>query len=184
MARRKGHQFERHIAKELKPIFPTARRGLQYRDGYECADVEGTLIRFELKRYKSFPKDKHNLVTKWFTKAIADAKEAKDRRPIVLVLKEDRKEALVIMDQTLAHRLSIKYTDPPGDELYFLVESTWQIFLGQLHKKLGAYKDEGEKRSGQPLVGDSLYFNPEDAATRDAGTVSTTDPKRPQAKCS
>ncbi len=32
MSRTKGHSFERFIANELKPIFPAARRHLEYQD--------------------------------------------------------------------------------------------------------------------------------------------------------
>jgi len=38
-SRTKGHNFERWVAKELREIFPGARRGLQYQDGTGCADI-------------------------------------------------------------------------------------------------------------------------------------------------
>ncbi len=50
LSRRKGHDFEREIARELRDIFPKARRGLQYQDGQQCADVEGTVFHIECKR--------------------------------------------------------------------------------------------------------------------------------------
>lgn len=38
--RRKGHNYERQIARELRPIFgDSVRRGLQYRDGADAPDV-------------------------------------------------------------------------------------------------------------------------------------------------
>lgn len=37
--RRKGHTWEREVARRLRPIFADARRGYQYRDGEDAADV-------------------------------------------------------------------------------------------------------------------------------------------------
>ena len=41
-SRQKGKRGEREIVAALKPIFPEARRGYQYRDGAEVADVVNT----------------------------------------------------------------------------------------------------------------------------------------------
>jgi len=40
-SRRKGHDFERHVAARLACVFGNGevRRGLQYRDGADCPDV-------------------------------------------------------------------------------------------------------------------------------------------------
>jgi hypothetical protein len=40
-SRRKGHDFERWVAAQLRKLWPTAERGLQYRDGAGCPDVRG-----------------------------------------------------------------------------------------------------------------------------------------------
>ena len=37
--RRKGHNYEREVAAQLREIFPGARRGLQYQDGAGVSDV-------------------------------------------------------------------------------------------------------------------------------------------------
>lgn len=55
-SRRKGHQFERDIANQLKDIFPEARRQLEY----HSADANGVDIQntesffFQCKKYKSY----------------------------------------------------------------------------------------------------------------------------------
>jgi hypothetical protein len=42
MSRRKGVEFELHLVKLLRPLWPDAARGLrQTRKGAECSDVEG-----------------------------------------------------------------------------------------------------------------------------------------------
>ena len=50
--RRKGHDFERWVANELKAIFPNSRRGLQYQDGACPPDVIGTPFHIECKKGK------------------------------------------------------------------------------------------------------------------------------------
>lgn len=40
LSRTKGQVFERAIAARMREVFPNARRGLQFRDGMECPDVE------------------------------------------------------------------------------------------------------------------------------------------------
>lgn len=55
-SRRKGHGFEREIAKIFREFFPTARRKLEY----QASDVDGVDIactgklRLQLKRYKDY----------------------------------------------------------------------------------------------------------------------------------
>lgn len=49
--RRKGHGFEREIARSLGEIFGDGvRRGLQYRDGADCPDVIAPALWVECKR--------------------------------------------------------------------------------------------------------------------------------------
>lgn len=52
--RRKGHNFEREMARHFRGIFgdDRVRRGLQYRDGAECADVITPFLWVECKRGK------------------------------------------------------------------------------------------------------------------------------------
>ncbi len=55
-SRRKGHQFERELAIKLRPIFPEARRHLEYQ---MCeangVDLVGTsYFRFQCKRLKGY----------------------------------------------------------------------------------------------------------------------------------
>ena len=54
--RRKGHDYEREIARRLRGLFPDAKRGWQTRGGSEeeC-DIEGIPFRLEAKHHKSFP---------------------------------------------------------------------------------------------------------------------------------
>lgn len=51
-SRRKGHDFERWVAAELRRVMSGAvvRRGLQSRDGSEAADVENPWFHVECKR--------------------------------------------------------------------------------------------------------------------------------------
>ena len=52
-SRRKGHDWERAVAKRLRAIFGTAvRRGWQSRDGAEQPDVDGSPWWVECKRSK------------------------------------------------------------------------------------------------------------------------------------
>jgi len=88
-SRTKGHGFERKTANTLKDIWPTAERGLQYRDGINCADVEGTPFYVECKRYASaLPHSVDNLI---------DEAVNKQDRPVILIHKLDRRPAVVSM---------------------------------------------------------------------------------------
>ncbi len=51
-ARRKGHDFERETARRFAEVFGSTevRRGLQYRDGADCADVIAPALWIECKR--------------------------------------------------------------------------------------------------------------------------------------
>jgi len=52
-SRTKGIAFERKIARDLRPFFPEAKRGLQYQAGVHCPDVVGTPFYIECKRGKT-----------------------------------------------------------------------------------------------------------------------------------
>ena len=89
MQRRKGHNFERKIAAQLNPIYPQTRRGLQYRDGEECCDVEGTPFHIECScggqsiwaKIRQAQEDSHTT-----------------SRPWVVIKKQDFEKAIVVMD--------------------------------------------------------------------------------------
>lgn len=84
--RRKGHDFERDIAAALRPIWPEARRGAQSRAGTDAPDVDGTPYWIECKRGRrpSIPA------------ACKQALAATDGRPVVVIVKDDRKPAIVL----------------------------------------------------------------------------------------
>ena len=54
--RRKGHQFEREVAILLRPIFPNARRHLEYQDGEaNGVDIAHTgVFKFQCKKLKKY----------------------------------------------------------------------------------------------------------------------------------
>jgi hypothetical protein len=57
LARRKGHQFERDIVNKLKPLFPRARRRLEYQSDVaeDGVDIDNTgCFNFQLKRLKKY----------------------------------------------------------------------------------------------------------------------------------
>lgn len=87
-SRTKGHSFEREMARVFRDLFPDARRGLQYREGTDAPDVEGTPFHIECKVGK-----RPNIMA-----AYAQAKSATDGRPVVVVTKRDRCETLVTVN--------------------------------------------------------------------------------------
>lgn len=84
--RRKGHQFERDVAKLFRRWFPEARRGLQYRDGRECCDVEGTPYWIECKRRKKIG---------WRALESIFKKIESDGRPVILISKCDHQPIII-----------------------------------------------------------------------------------------
>lgn len=55
-SRRKGHSFEREIARLFKPLFPKAQRKLEYQEG-DCTgvDLKNTgPFKIQCKRYKEY----------------------------------------------------------------------------------------------------------------------------------
>lgn len=92
-SRTKGHNYERFVARVLRPMFPDARRGKQYTGGRE-ADVEGTPFRIECKRQKVVkPADIINAAKQ----GEADAFKWDDDRPVVVITREDRGDSWVTM---------------------------------------------------------------------------------------
>lgn len=55
-SRNKGHSFERQLAIWLRPIFPKARRHLEYQDAEAngCDLVETGRFRFQCKKLKAY----------------------------------------------------------------------------------------------------------------------------------
>jgi hypothetical protein len=86
--RRKGHNYEREIARVFREIYPGARRGLQYRDGSEAADVEGTPFHIECKRGKA--------ISVFAALKQAEAAASRGMVPIV-VAKRDRERDVVML---------------------------------------------------------------------------------------
>jgi len=84
-SRRKGHDFERATAVNLRPIWENARRGFQREAESQPPDVEGTPFWIECKKGKrtSIPA------------ALRQAAEATDGRPIMAICKDDRRPATV-----------------------------------------------------------------------------------------
>lgn len=85
----KGKRFERELAAILKPHFPEARRGFQFRGGKEVADVDGTPgFRFEAKcGRRTNPRAA-------LAQAIAEKREDEIA---VAVCKDDRCEPIAVM---------------------------------------------------------------------------------------
>ncbi len=87
-SRRKGSRFELEVANALKPIYPGARRGLQFQHGGLVPDVDGTPFWVECKVGKNPP------LRPALEQAIRDCHD--DRTPIAVV-KQDRLPAIVLM---------------------------------------------------------------------------------------
>lgn len=95
-SRRKGHSFERYVAQLFRRWFPDARRGLQYRDGKECCDVEGTPYWIECKRRKHIGLFG---MLKWWNK-----KGEINGRPMILICKGDNQPITATFSETLFFR--------------------------------------------------------------------------------
>lgn len=85
-SRQKGKRIEREIANLLKPVFPKAARGLtQSRGAIQC-DVEGTPFWIEVKG-GARPDAFKALMQAW-----RDKNATGDRRPVLVVIRQDRSE--------------------------------------------------------------------------------------------
>ena len=85
-SRRKGHDFEREVARKLCRIFPEARRGWQYsreRAEWPC-DVDGTPFRVECKVGKQ-----PNLWSA-LDQVVRDRALADDPRPVAVIARRNR----------------------------------------------------------------------------------------------
>ena len=90
--RRKGHDFERFCASELRAVFPKARRGLQYQDGNCPPDVIETPYHIECK------KGKRTDIKAAMEQARRDSAARGLQQSPVAITKEDDKPALVTLD--------------------------------------------------------------------------------------
>lgn len=82
--RLKGHNWEREVAKMLRPIFPEARRGLgQARDGSDVPDVDKTPFWCECKN------GKRPNIGAAMEQALEASLKAGDTRPALVVTKRD-----------------------------------------------------------------------------------------------
>lgn len=89
-SRRKGHDFERDIVRQVREAMPGAEveRGLQYRDGEGVADCRMPVFHLECKVGKQqSPRA-----------ALAQATRDAERGKVPLaVVKDDRKEPFIVM---------------------------------------------------------------------------------------
>ena len=92
-SRTKGHNYERELARELLDRLPhlSPKRGLQSRGGDEVADVEMGYLHIEAKRGAK-PNPRAALA-----QAIRDATAQGRGKVPVAVVRDDRKEAFVVM---------------------------------------------------------------------------------------
>ncbi len=86
--RNKGAAFERHVATELRAVYPDARRGYQRRSGSDEPDIAGTPWWVECKVSKGTPQ---------VYRAYWQAERDSDGRSILVVSKQDRTDPLVTL---------------------------------------------------------------------------------------
>jgi len=82
-ARRKGHNFEREVAKMLRPYFPNAKRQLEYQEGVGFDIAETGDLSIQCKVGKSFK------IEKALKEAVRDGKMA------MAITKRDREDVVV-----------------------------------------------------------------------------------------
>lgn len=104
MSRNKGKTGEYELRDFLRAWWPGAQRGAnQSRSGSEAADVEGTPFWTEAKLGA-----KPNVRA-----AIAQAQEATDGRPILIYVRDDRKQPFFTLDAaSMASLLTLAYGCP------------------------------------------------------------------------
>jgi hypothetical protein len=88
-SRVKGRAYEQDVARKLRPIYPEARRGLQFQDGSTAPDVIAGPWHIECKKRKARPNP---------LAALEQAERDCDpKRVPVAVCKQDRARATVTM---------------------------------------------------------------------------------------
>ena len=96
--RRKGHDFERRIANELRGVWPDACRGYgQSRSGADVPDVDGTPFWIECKRGTARYVNERQ--------ALKQAQANSDGRPAIAICKVDREEITVTLTLDTFRRL-------------------------------------------------------------------------------
>lgn len=99
-SRTKGHNFERWVARILREVYPSAKRGLQSRAGSASVpDVEYTPWWIECKRLKVW---RYSAITAAFRQAEKARALAGDARPILVIFKEDNGSAYVFATPDLS----------------------------------------------------------------------------------
>jgi hypothetical protein len=90
-SRDKGKRVEREAVKLLREVYPDARRSANQAGGAAQPDIDGTPFWVEVKGGKS--------IRLWdaLEQAWEDSVAARDPRPILLYLKRDRTEPIVVM---------------------------------------------------------------------------------------
>lgn len=96
--RRRGHSFERLIAKLLRELWPKSKRGLQYQDGHYAADVEGTPFRIECSRGRD------DILKKW-KQVTRDKELSNDHRPPMVIKKWDYIDAVVVLPLAIFYEI-------------------------------------------------------------------------------
>jgi len=134
--RAKGVTFERYIANQLKPMFPRAMRGLQFRSGEENCDVIGTPWWIECKCYHTknvYPKK----WGRWYDKAYNDMVAARESdlvedMDVIVVVKlthsGPKKSIFVFAEALVLAELGIE-----GDHELYVNKKDW----GGLYTKRG-----------------------------------------------
>lgn len=92
--RRKGHNFERYVARRLREVWPEAKRGLTQSRGATTPDVDGTPWWIECKTGKRVN------VRKAFEQARRDSHAAMNSsRPVIVIAKVDRGKPFVFFHE-------------------------------------------------------------------------------------
>lgn len=137
--RRKGHRFERHVAKLFRRWFPDAKRGYQYRGSDKDCDVVGTPFYVECKYAKQ--RFQHSLYFTW----VEAWKKRNQLLPpvhlhaglILIVRRLAYKPIMVGMSFTAAGLLGIPSKDDIRES--GRTSCTWDIFSKAMDKKYKVY---------------------------------------------
>ena len=131
--RRRGHNFERHIAKLFGRWFPDAKRGYQYRGSDKDCDVVGTPYYIECKYAKK--RFKHSLYSIWCR---AWRRLGSQSEPILIVSRLAYKPIRVYMNPMVVDSLGLspERTISGPD----VVSCTWDVFAEAMDKRYGVRK--------------------------------------------
>lgn len=129
--RRRGHDFERYVARLFRRWFPEARRGLQYQDGNNYCDVVSTPYYIECKYARK--RFKYSLLSTWI-KVREDEKRRHIPSPLILVIRRlAYKPIMVSMSCMGADLLGIQIKDSGSG----ITSCTWEVFVEAMDKKHG-----------------------------------------------